>query len=194
MSLYLYRYIPESISNSGNFGWQKSLTRKLSDVRKHVLQSICELERVHITQTELDMRIDDQFGQSKDFSNQMEGISESRLLSLLGRLHWISMILYFCEGMTYQRLDGLQIQVVVEMQVVEILSVDEKIQHIVSLSNDLKTSFHPVEVGALEELGVLETSEQVPLGHCLGSLVVKGVENIVLELKGVSSSPMGVAK
>lgn len=62
------------------------LTGKLTDVGKHVLQTICELESIHIAQTELDVRVDDQFSQSQDFSNQMEGVSESRLLSFLGRL------------------------------------------------------------------------------------------------------------
>lgn len=75
------------------------------------------------------------------------------------------------------------------MQVVEILSVNEEVQHVVSLSDDLQTGLHPVEVGTLEELGVLQTSEQVPLGHCLRSLVMQSIEDIVLELKEVSPSP-----
>lgn len=50
--------------------------------------------------------------------------------------------------------------------------MDEEIQHVVSLSDDLKTGLHPIEIRALEELSVLQTAEQVPLDHCLRSLMV----------------------
>jgi hypothetical protein len=58
------------------------------------------------------------------------------------------------------------------VKVVEILSVNEEIEHIVTLSTDLETGFDPVEIGLLEELRVFQRSEQVSLDHCLGSLVV----------------------
>ena len=51
----------------------------------------------------------------------MEGISESTLLSLFGG-----------EGF-----DGLQVEVVVQMEVVEVLSVDEQVEHVVTLTTDL---------------------------------------------------------
>lgn len=73
---------------------------KLADVRKHVLQTICKLEGVDVTQAELDVGVDNKLGKTKDLSTQVEGVSESRLLSLLG-----------C-----QCLDGLQVHVVVKME------------------------------------------------------------------------------
>jgi hypothetical protein len=83
--------------------------------------------------------VDNELGQSQDFSTEMESISESGSLSLLGR-----------EG-----LDRLQVHVVIQVKVVQVLSVDKEIEHVVTLSTDLKTGFDPVEIGLLEELGVL---------------------------------------
>ena len=131
-------------------------SRELTDVGEEILQSVRKLESVDVTKSELDVRVDDELGQSQDFSAEMEGVSESRSLSLLGR----------------ECLDGLQVHVVIQMKVVQVLSVDQEVEHVVTLSTDLKTCFDPVEIGLLEELGVLQTSEQVSLDHCLGSLVV----------------------
>ena len=63
-----------------------------------------------------------------------------------------------------ERLDGLEVEVVVQMQVVEVLSVDQQIEHVVALSADLQPHLHPVQLGGLEELGGLEGTEQVPGG------------------------------
>ena len=102
------------------------------------------------------MGVDNELGQSQDFSTEMESVSESGSLSLLGR----------------KSLDRLQVHVVIQMEVVQVLSVDKEIEHVVTLSTDLKTCFDPVEIGLLEEFGVLQTSEQVSLDHRLGTLVV----------------------
>ena len=72
------------------------------------------------------MSVDDQFGESENLPAEMEGVAESRLLSLFRR----------------QRLHRLQIEVVVQMQVVQILSVNQQIQHVVALSQHLKTIFY----------------------------------------------------
>ena len=66
-------------------------------------------------------------------------------------------------------LDRLQVEVVVEMEVVEVLAVDEEVEHVVALATHLQTNLHPVQLGRLEELGRLERPEQVPTthGHCL---------------------------
>lgn len=85
------------------------------------------------------MGIHDQFRQPENLSDQVERISETRLFTLLRR----------------ERLDRLQVHVVVEMQVVEILSVNQEVEHIVPLATDLETGFDPVQRGRLEELGVL---------------------------------------
>jgi hypothetical protein len=50
-----------------------------------VLQGVCELESVDIPKSELDVSVDNQFCETKDFSTKMESIAESRLLALLGR-------------------------------------------------------------------------------------------------------------
>ena len=70
----------------------------------------------------------------------MAGISKSRLLSLFGG----------------KGLDGLQVEVVVEMEIVEVLPVDEEVQHVVALSADLEASLNPVQASRLEELCSLE--------------------------------------
>ena len=91
------------------------------------------------------MAVDDQFGETQYFPTQVERVPEPRLLALLGR----------------QGLDGLQVEVVVEVQVVEVLAVDKQVQHVVALLTDLQTNLYPVQRRRLEKLGRLERSEQV---------------------------------
>lgn len=67
------------------------------------------------------MRVHHQFRHAEDFSAEMEGVAEPGLLALLGG-----------EG-----LDGLQVEVVVQVEVVEVLAVDEQVQHVVPLATDL---------------------------------------------------------
>lgn len=61
-----------------------------------------------------------------------------------------------------QSLNRLQVEVVVEMQVVEVLTVDKQIEHVVALSANLQTHLHPVQFGGLKELGCFEGAEQIP--------------------------------
>lgn len=51
------------------------------------------------------------------------------------------------------------------MQVVEILTVNQQIEHVVALPANLQTHFHPVQLGGLKELGGLEGAEQIPATH-----------------------------
>ena len=81
---------------------------ELTDVGEQVLQSIRKLESIDVSKSELDVRVDDELGQPQDFSTQVEGVSKSGSLSLLGR----------------ERLDRLQVHVVIQMEVVQILSVN----------------------------------------------------------------------
>ena len=60
----------------------------------------------------------------------MEGIAKSRLLALLGG----------------QRLHRLQIEVVIQMQVVQVLAMDQQVQHVVALPTHLHTT-----IGAVKE-------------------------------------------
>lgn len=61
-----------------------------------------------------------------------------------------------------QCLHRLQVEVVVQMQVVEILTVDQQVEHVVALPAHLQPDFHPVQLGGLEEFCGFEGSEQVP--------------------------------
>jgi hypothetical protein len=92
------------------------------NMRKNILKSIRELERVDVAKTVLDMRINDELRQAKNFSTQVESIPKARLLPL------------FCgQGSTtnhqYRKLPkngkyGLyrfQVHVVVEVQIVQVL-------------------------------------------------------------------------
>lgn len=66
-----------------------------TDMREDVLQGVRELESVDISETELDVRVDDQLSETEDFTTKMESIAESRLLAFLGR----------------QSFDGLQVHI-----------------------------------------------------------------------------------
>ena len=96
--------------------------RQLADVGKDVLDAVSELERVHIVESVLDVRVDDELREAQDLSAQMESVSETRLFALLGR----------------QSLDGLQVEVVVQMEIVEVLSVDQQVEHVPSLAANLE--------------------------------------------------------
>lgn len=77
----------------------------------------------------------------------MESIPKTRLLSLFGG----------------ERFDGFQVEVVVKMEVVQVLAVDEEVEHVIALSAHLQAHLHPVQLGRLEELGRLERSEEIPV-------------------------------
>ena len=70
----------------------------------------------------------------------MESVTEPRLFTLLGG----------------ERLDGLKVEVVVEMEVVEVLPVDEEVEHVVALPAHLQTSLNPIQARRLEKLCRLE--------------------------------------
>ena len=55
-----------------------------------------------------------------------------------------------------QCFDRLQVEVEVEVEVVEILAVDQQVQHVVALPTNLKSNLHPVQCRCLEKLGRLE--------------------------------------
>ena len=52
-------------------------------MRKDVLQCIRELESVDVSETVLDVGIDDELRETENFATQVESISEARLLALL---------------------------------------------------------------------------------------------------------------
>lgn len=75
---------------------------------------------------------------------------------------WLRLLRFYLCG---QCLHWLQVEVVVQMQVVEILTVDQQIEHVVALPAHLQPNFHPVQLGGLEEFCGFEGSEQVPESH-----------------------------
>lgn len=58
---------------------------QLANVSKGVLQAVSQLKCIHVTKAILDVRVNYQFGESKDFTTQVEGVAETRLLPLLQR-------------------------------------------------------------------------------------------------------------
>ena len=74
-------------------------------------KSINHLISVHISKPILDMRVNHKFSHPEDLTTQMERVTEPTLLSLLGG----------------ERLHGLQIEVVIQVKVVEVLSVYEQV-------------------------------------------------------------------
>jgi hypothetical protein len=54
-----------------------------TNMRKYVLQRICELESIDISKTELYMSIDDELSEPKNLATQMKCVSETRLLTFL---------------------------------------------------------------------------------------------------------------
>lgn len=105
-----------------------------------------DLVGVDVAEAILNVRVDDEFGETEDLATQMERVAEARLLALFGR----------------KRLDRLEVEVVVEMQVVEVLAVDEQVEHVPALAAHLQARLDPVERRRLEELGGLERAEEVP--------------------------------
>ena len=86
-----------------------------------IVQKIIYLECVDIAKPVLYMTVYNQLCESQNLSTQMEGISEPTLLSLLGG----------------ESLDGLQVEVVVKMEIIKVLTVDEQVQHVITLSTHL---------------------------------------------------------
>jgi hypothetical protein len=60
-----------------------------------------------------------------------------------------------------QCLNWLQIEVVIQMQIVEILSVNQQVQHVVALTTYLKSGLNPVKFRQLEKLRGLERFEEI---------------------------------
>ena len=85
------------------------LTSELSHMGEGVLQSVRQLEGVHVVEPVLDMAVHQQLGHAQNLAAQMERVAESALLTLL-------------RG---ERLHRLQVEVVVQVKVVQILPAKE---------------------------------------------------------------------
>ena len=88
---------------------------------------------------EMRVKLTNQLGEAEDLASEMERVTEARLLTLL-------------RG---ESLDRLEVKVIVEVKVVEVLAVDEQVEHVVALPADLQPDLDPVQLGRLEELGCL---------------------------------------
>ena len=86
------------------------------------------------------MGVNNELRQSQNFTTKIESVSESRLFT-------------FLRG---QRLNRFQIKVVIQMKVVQVLSVDQQVKHVVALATNLQANFYPIETGRLEKLGGFE--------------------------------------
>ena len=82
---------------------------QLTHMSKYVLNPVCQLKSVNVSKAILHVGVNGELRKTKDLATEMKGVPESTLLPL-----------FRC-----QSLDGLQVEVVVEMEVVEVLSVDE---------------------------------------------------------------------
>ena len=76
------------------------------------------------------------------------------------------------------------------MKEVKVLAVDQKVEHVVTLATDLKASLNPIELRKLEELSLLESSEQVSLVLCLRALMVQTIEDPALQKLLVTNSDL----
>ena len=76
----------------------------------------------------------------------MEGIPKARLLPFFSceSLHWF------------------EVKVVIQMKVVEVFAMDEKVEHVVALLAHLQSNLYPIQLCGLEELCGLEGSEEIP--------------------------------
>ena len=91
----------------------------------------------------------------------MERISKSRLFSLFSR----------------ERLHRFKIEIEVKMQVVQILAMNEKIEHVVALTTHLKTSLHPVQLSELEEFSRCKRLQKRSLTLRFRPFVMQLVQN-----------------
>ena len=107
------------------------------------------LESIYISQSILHMRINDEFRKSQDFTTQMKSITKTRLLTLL----------------RCQRLHRFQIKVIIQMQVVQIFTVNQQIQHVITLTTNLQTGFNPIDLCALKKLCRFERFKQITFLH-----------------------------
>ena len=96
---------------------------ELTHMREDVLKAVGELEGVYVSETVLDVRVYHQFGESEDFSAKMEGVTWRHISYLFNYFNknTESGLLSFFGG---QGLHWLQVEVVVEMQVVQVLTMD----------------------------------------------------------------------
>lgn len=54
-----------------------------------------------------------------------------------------------------ERLNRFKVEVVIQVQIVEVLTVNEKVEHVVALAANLQPHLHPIQLGRLKNLVAL---------------------------------------
>ena len=67
------------------------------------------------------------------------------------------------------------------MQVIQIFSMNQQIQHVITLSTYLKAHFDPIQSSRLEKFGGFERSEQISFLLRLWRSVMQSVQNIIFQ-------------
>ena len=87
----------------------------------------------------------------------------------------------FFTFLSCQCLDWFQIEVVIQMQVIQIFSMNQQIQHVITLSTYLKAHFYPIQSRRLEEFGGFKRSEQISFLLRLWRSVMQSIQNIIFQ-------------
>lgn len=67
-----------------------------------------------------------------------------------------------CRHLGGERLDRFEVEVVIQVQIVEVFTMNEKVEHVVALAANLQPHLHPVQLRGLKEFGGFEGAEQIP--------------------------------
>lgn len=67
-----------------------------------------------------------------------------------------------CTHLGGEGLDRFKVEVIIQVQIVEVFPVNEKVEHVVALAAHLQPHLHPVQLRGLEEFGGFEGAKQVP--------------------------------
>ncbi len=119
------------------------------------------MESFYVTKSVLYVRVYNEFGESEYFAAEVECVTEARLFPFLGG----------------ECLDWFEVEVVVEVQIVEVLAVNEQVEHVVALAYYLQRGLDPVKLGHLEELGLGERLKEGAFALRLGGTMVQLVEH-----------------
>ena len=76
-----------------------------------------------------------------------------------------------------QGLYGFQIEIVIQMKIIRILSMNQRIQNVVTLTADLQTDFDPIECRRLKEFRWFERSEEITFLLWFRFAMMKSIEN-----------------
>lgn len=105
---------------------------------EYVLKIISKLESVDVIELELNVGVNNEFGEMKNFLVKVESVIELRFFLFFG-----------CKSF-----NGFEVEIVIKMEVIEVFLVDKKVEYVVILVINLKIGFYLVKSGGLEKFGV----------------------------------------